>query len=99
MTKRERTARAETVINVVARNAGTPALQLVRTYKTADTRHRDRMAYLLDEVGLSRTEIAGIFRWANPTNTLHAIKRVVNRMHTTDEEAGIITQLRREINV
>ena len=90
--------RAERIITAVAATAGVDPVVLVRTHRTKHTPYRDRMTYLLDEMGLSRTEIAGIFQWANPTNGLHAIRRVIKRMQGDSDEAQIITELRREIN-
>ncbi len=96
MTKQQR---AERIIKAVANEAGVDPVTLIRTRKTAHTPHRDRMTYLLDEIGVTRIEIADLFQWANPTNGLHAIRRVIKRMQSDSDEAQIITQLRREINV
>ena len=95
MTKQEK---AQAIILDVATSEQIPPLELLKTRKYKYTAAKDRIIYLLDEIGLKRREIAGIFNWSNPTVGLHAIKRVVNRMHTSDNESAIINNIRRKVH-
>ena len=85
------------LIERIASEAGYTPLQFLHSVRKRDIARRDRLAYMLRQLGVTFKQISAIMQHTSPPASFYVVQRCVDRMHSDANEARVVRELKEEI--